>query len=58
MLNRYFADHFVQLARQNTHTFGDYETTQQEIIANWRQIVTTGYYGEVYPFSSTGEDCV
>lgn len=49
-MNRYFADKFVSLARQNPNTFGDFETTQKYIVANYDLIVTDGWAGEVYVF--------
>jgi hypothetical protein len=49
-MNRYFADKFVSLARQNPNTFGDFATTQSLIVANHDLIVTDGWTGEVYVF--------
>jgi len=40
----------VSLARQNPNNFGDYATVQKAIIENYKTIVTTGYYGQVYVF--------
>jgi len=40
------------LARQNPNTFGDFETTQAQVVANYDLIVTDTYAGEVYVFSS------
>ena len=51
--NRYFADHFMSYARQNTHYAGDFATVQGMIVQNCRRVVTDTYYGEVYAFSST-----
>ena len=51
-MNRYFADKFVSLARRNPNTFGDYETTQAQIVANYDLIVTDTFGGEVYVFNS------
>jgi len=49
-MNRYFADKFVSLARQNPNTFGDFATTQALIVSNYDLIVTDGWAGEVYVF--------
>ena len=51
MINRYLADTFVKQARQNTNTYGDYETTQKAIIENYDFYVTDSYYGDVYMFN-------
>ena len=51
MLNRYFADTFVQETRHNTNSYGDYETTQKVIIENYDFYVTDSYYGDVYMFN-------
>ena len=51
-LNRYFADKFITLARQNPNSFGDFATTQQYIVANYDLIVTDTFGGEVYVFNS------
>jgi len=50
--NRYFADRFMQWARQNTNRWGDFATVQEAIISNCKMIVTDQYQGEVYAFSS------
>jgi len=50
--NRYFADHFIQWARQNTNYWGDFAEVNQAIVSNCRLIVTDEYHGEVYAFSS------
>jgi hypothetical protein len=51
-MNRYFADKFITLARQNPNTFGNFATTQTQIVANYDMIVTDDWAGEVYVFSS------
>ena len=56
-MNRYFADHFMSYARQNTNNWGDFAEVQKAIVANCRFVVTDDYYGEVYAFSST-EGCI
>lgn len=48
--NRYFADRFVELARQNMNTCGDWEACQEMIIDNYPVYVTTTYYGNIYAF--------
>lgn len=49
--NRYFADRFIELARENTNTCGDsWEDCQSLIIDNYPVTVTTTYYGNVYAF--------
>ena len=49
--NRYFADKFVELARQNTNTCGDsFDDCQSLIIENYDLVVTNTYYGNVYAF--------
>ena len=49
-LNRYFADTWVKMARQNTQKTGDYEETQKMIFENEDFYVTDTYYGNVYMF--------
>jgi hypothetical protein len=49
-VNRYFADKFVSLARQNKNSFGDYWATQQEIIENYDKLVRIPKYGMIYVF--------
>jgi len=39
-LNRHFADYFIYLARHNTNSWGDFETTQLSIVENAPAIVT------------------
>ena len=56
-LNRYFTDHFMSYARQNTNYWGDFAEVQTAVVGNCRKIVTTGYYGEVYAFSSV-DGCI
>ena len=46
--NRYFADRFIELARQNTNTCGDWEACQALLIDNYEIIVTEYYEGNVY----------
>ena len=48
--NRYFADRFMELARQNTNSCGDWVACQSLIIDNNAVIVTDTYYGNVYAF--------
>lgn len=48
--NRYFADRFVELARENKNTCGDFDTCQTFVIENTPMIVTDSYYGNVYAF--------
>lgn len=49
--NRYFADRFLELARQNTNTCGtDWSDCQSIIIDNYPITVTDTYYGNVYAF--------
>lgn len=48
--NRYFADHFIELARQNTNSCGEFAACQELIIENVPIIVTDGYLGDVYAF--------
>jgi anthranilate/para-aminobenzoate synthase component II len=49
-LNRYFADHFVNKARRNLNSFGDFSATQKEIIQNYDRIVDCPVYGMIYVF--------
>ena len=49
-LNRHFADYFTSLARKNTHKWGDYKTTQRDVVQNNDLIVTSEWYGTVYAF--------
>jgi hypothetical protein len=56
-MNRYFADHFMTYARQNTNNYGDFWDVQQDMVANCRMVVTDGTYEEVYAFSSS-EGCI
>jgi len=49
-LNRYLADKFISLARENPNNFGDYSTVQKAIIENYKSIVTDAYHGQVYVF--------
>ena len=46
--NRYFADRFMMLARQNTNSCGEFEDCQALMIDNVPVIVTDTYYGNVY----------
>ena len=46
--NRYFADRFIELARQNTNTCGDFEACSSMLIEGYQLYVTTTYYGSVY----------
>ena len=46
--NRYFADRFIEFARQNTNTCGDWHTCQTLLIENVEVIVTDYYEGNVY----------
>lgn len=39
-LNRYLADKFISLARQNPNNYGDYSTVQAAIIENYTTFVT------------------
>ena len=49
--NRYFADRFIELARENTNTCGEsFADCQSLIIDNYPVYVTTTYYGNVYAF--------
>lgn len=48
--NRYFADRFIELARQNSNTCGDWATCQSILIDNYEVYVTDTYYGNVYAF--------
>lgn len=56
-MNRQFSDVFMQWARQNSNYWGDYKTVSNYVVANCRMIVTDGYYGEVYAFSSA-DGCI
>jgi len=49
-MNRYFADLFLQMARANTNSFGDFEETQPYLIQNYDLVPTTKYIGDVYIF--------
>ena len=49
-MNRYFADLFVQMARANENTFGDFKKTQPYLIENFDLVPTTSYAGDVYIF--------
>lgn len=55
-MNRYFADKFISLARRNPNTFGDFATTQAQIVANYDLIVTDTWAGEVYVFNSSAAE--
>jgi len=46
--NRYFADRFVEMARQNTNTCGDWSTCSVMEIDENPVYVTNTYYGNVY----------
>ena len=49
--NRWFADRFMELARENTNTCGaDFADCQELIIDNYPVTVTDYYYGNVYAF--------
>ena len=50
MLNRYFADTFIEQVRRNKNTFGNYEETQKWIIENSDFYVTSYSTGDVYMF--------
>ena len=47
--NRFFADKFVSLARQNTNDYGN-EDISTDAIYNYLLFVSEGYNGEVYVF--------
>ena len=49
-LNRYLADKFITLARENPNSYGDYSTVQAAIIENYPSIVTQEHHGQVYVF--------
>jgi hypothetical protein len=44
-LNRYLADKFITLARENPNNYGDYATVQAAIIENYTTIVTDYWCG-------------
>ena len=48
--NRYFADRFVEVARENKNSCGTFEQCQTLVIDNYPVIVTNTYYGNVYAF--------
>ena len=47
--NRYFADRFLELARENTNTC-EFTHCQDLVIQNFPMIVTNDYHGNVYAF--------
>ena len=47
--NRYFADRFLELARENKNET-PYETVEGMLMQNYDLIVTGTYYGNVYAF--------
>lgn len=49
-LNRYLADKFVTLARENPNVYGDYSQVQAALIENYTSIVTDYWCGQVYVF--------
>lgn len=49
-LNRYLADKFMTLARQNPNSYGTYSEVQAAIIENYKTIVTDYWCGQVYVF--------
>ena len=46
--NRYFADRFIEMARENKNTCGTFSECQKLVIENTPVIVTDTYYGNVY----------
>lgn len=48
--NRYFSDRFMELARQNSNSCGDFTACQAIIIDNYPVYVTDSYYGNIYAF--------
>ena len=46
--NRFFADRFVELTRQNSNSCGDFSECQKLIIENSSLYVTDTYHGNVY----------
>lgn len=47
--NRYFADRFLEMARENKN-IATYDNVLGMIIQNYDLIVTDTYYGNVYAF--------
>ena len=48
--NRYFGDRFVELARQNANTCGDFDACYAITIDSFELISTNTYHGNVYAF--------
>lgn len=48
--NRFFSDRFMEEARQNSNTCGDFTACQAIIIDNYPIYVTDSYYGNIYAF--------
>ena len=48
--NRYFADRFMELARENTNSCGDFAACQEIVLDNYPVYVTDTYYGNIYAF--------
>jgi gamma-glutamyl hydrolase len=49
-LNRYFADKFMTLVRQNTNSFGTFSEIQAAIVENYNTVVQDDDYGMLYVF--------
>ena len=50
MLNRYFADFFVKMSRQQSNNAGDFSEVQKMIIENYDFQVTESKDGNLYLF--------
>ena len=49
-LNRYFADFFVNMSREQSNVAGDFSQVQDMIIENYDFLVTDSTDGNVYLF--------
>lgn len=50
-MNGFFAHRFVNMMRRNQNSFGDYMSTQREVIENYDRLVACPDYGMIYLFA-------
>jgi hypothetical protein len=55
-LNNQFAEFFVYDCRKNNVSYGNYSSTQKDIIANHRLIISDQWYDSVYVFKAQKPD--
>jgi len=48
--NRYFADFFVEEAKKNGNSFGNFEEEQSWQIENYDEVLVNSYFDKIYAF--------